>query len=853
LPNILNQQWIRALVLCLGALTSLCWAGASWAQNVQNIFINYSLADNFIVGNIGTVSATSSAGLPVTLTSTNNAVCTLSGTTVTGVSPGTCNIAMTQAGNSSNYPATGAFNFAVLPGNPLTSQVITINAPAQLALGAGSTVSASVTSGLPLTLSADPGGTVCSLAGGNVTTSARGPCAVFARQAGSALYGATTAVANIAIGSGFAPRTLVIDMYTPPSLAVGATAYVTASSNTGQPITMSSATPSICTMSHLVLKGVSAGVCVVHAIQAAGGSYTAQQADATVIVTAASGITPQTGFWWNPAEGGRGFVIEVQGNQMYMAGFLYSASGEATWVASFGPMTSSSQYSGSLANFSGGQTLTGSFKPATQTANSPGTIAITFSDNTHGTLTWPGGTIPIQRFDFGPGGASGPAVANIPTGWWWNPNEGGRGYAIEVQGNVMYFASYMYDANGNPTWYLATGELRDQSGAVYAGDGSDIASFYFGSWIQYANGQTLTGSYRAPVVVSGVSFSNTLETGTAESFGPNLRLTLPNNRQIPLVRFDFGMAAPNTATLFNTQTGAVNIISGPDGNLWFTTGGSGIGRITPAGVVTVFTTGFKAGSATIGITVGPDGALWFTENYTDRIGRITTAGVVTEFSTGITPGSQPQDIALGADGNLWFTEYLGNRIGRITPQGVVTEFRLGAGSVAAPTGITAGPDGNVWFVESYITGDFLARSGGMIGKITPAGVITEYDAGFYWGANGDSHVITAGPDGALWFTQINNPVLGRITTNGALSAFKLGPGTDTAAAATGITAGPDGNIWVAMEFGSRVAKVTPAGVVTEYSAGITPGAYLYGITAGPDGNIWFTDSSTGTIGRIPTH
>ena len=39
----------------------------------------------------------------------------------------------------------------------------------------------------------------------------------------------------------------------------------------------------------------------------------------------------------------------------------------------------------------------------------------------------------------------------------------------------------------------------------------------------------------------------------------------------------------------------------------------------------------------------------------------------------------------------------------------------------------------------------------------------------------------------------------------------------------GITAGPDGNIWFAEDGGNRIGRITPAGVVTEFSAGITPG------------------------------
>src|SRR5439155_3066556 len=105
-------------------------------------------------------------------------------------------------------------------------------------------------------------------------------------------------------------------------------------------------------------------------------------------------------------------------------------------------------------------------------------------------------------------------------------------------------------------------------------------------------------------------------------------------------------------------------------------------------------------------------------------------------SRGISPGSYPRGIAAGPDGNLWFTESWG--VGRITPAGVVKEYRAGFSS--GPAQIAAGPDGNLWFTE-------LDRD--RVGKITPAGVVTEYRAGI----NPDSAPfgIAAGPDGNLWF------------------------------------------------------------------------------------------------------
>jgi Collagen triple helix repeat (20 copies) len=187
----------------------------------------------------------------------------------------------------------------------------------------------------------------------------------------------------------------------------------------------------------------------------------------------------------------------------------------------------------------------------------------------------------------------------------------------------------------------------------------------------------------------------------------------------------------------------------------------------------------RASHRPIGIAAGPDGNLWFTERAGNRIGRVTPAGTITEFTTGITANSGPYEIAAGPDGNLWFTEIDGNRIGRITPTGTVTEFGTGITASAQPTGIAAGPDGNLWFTE---------LNGERIGRITPAGAITEFPTGF---AGPVQFVdIAAGPDGNLWFTVFDDGEIGRITPSGTVTAF-----TTNGELADGIAAGRDGNLW----------------------------------------------------------
>jgi len=148
---------------------------------------------------------------------------------------------------------------------------------------------------------------------------------------------------------------------------------------------------------------------------------------------------PQAGVWWNPAEGGRGFVIEGQGRNLFLGAFLYDDSAAPPGTPRAGHERDT--FRSTFTPYSGGQTLTGAYKPATA-GPSAGNISITFSDAANGSLTWPGGTIPIQRFDIVTGGAAMTPPAGTPeTGIWWNPNESGRGFAFEIQNGTMFLGA----------------------------------------------------------------------------------------------------------------------------------------------------------------------------------------------------------------------------------------------------------------------------------------------------------------------------------------------------------------------------------------------------------------------------
>ena len=125
----------------------------------------------------------------------------------------------------------------------------------------------------------------------------------------------------------------------------------------------------------------------------------------------------------------------------------------------------------------------------------------------------------------------------------------------------------------------------------------------------------------------------------------------------------------------------------------------------------------------------------------------------------MTAGALPIYITSGPDGNLWFTEPALGRVGRITTAGVITEFSVGI-TAGEPYGITAAPDGNVWFTE--VRRSPLGTTTGIptIARITPAGVITEFSKGISTDAMPFKN--TTGPDGRMWFTEGPGNRVGRM-------------------------------------------------------------------------------------------
>jgi virginiamycin B lyase len=147
----------------------------------------------------------------------------------------------------------------------------------------------------------------------------------------------------------------------------------------------------------------------------------------------------------------------------------------------------------------------------------------------------------------------------------------------------------------------------------------------------------------------------------------------------------------------NTQPTAITL--GPDSNMWFEEiGGPQIGKVTPFGVIKEYPAGFKNGSGGFGIAAGPTGRIWIADANNASIDASTTAGLVVHYTKGIT--GQPSAIVYGPDGNFYFGEY-GGIVGRITPEGVITEFPLKITEGSFPViSLAVGPDKNIWFTNN---------------------------------------------------------------------------------------------------------------------------------------------------------
>ena len=234
--------------------------------------------------------------------------------------------------------------------------------------------------------------------------------------------------------------------------------------------------------------------------------------------------------------------------------------------------------------------------------------------------------------------------------------------------------------------------------------------------------------------------------------------------------------------------------------------GCGIVALTLASGVAAQTTParsvpIRGGTQPFAITMGEDGKFWFTLSNSSKVARIGPHGNI-DYSR--TPTlSNPAFITPGPDGNIWFAEGSSGKIASVTPNGVITEYQFSFFGVSV--GITTGSDGNIWFTDQtdHAVWRFEIASGRFTEFRTPT-------------PNSFPGDITTGSDGNMWFTEQAVDKFGRITPDGMITEFT------GVSAPTSIAAGPDGNLWIASAFTPRIARVTPTVQITIFPTPATP-------------------------------
>ena len=212
------------------------------------------------------------SGNPVVFSSTNPAVCTVSGTTASIVAAGTCPLEADQAGNDLYFDApTVQFNVTIQKAD----QTIDFTDPADQTFSVGGTFDLIATASSGLTVefeSATP--TICTVAGSTATIGAAGTCTINADQPGDDNYNAAPQVQqSVAIAK--ADQTIDFTDPADQTFSVGGTFDLIATASSGLTVEFESATPTICTVAGSTATIGAAGTCTINADQPGDDNYNA--------------------------------------------------------------------------------------------------------------------------------------------------------------------------------------------------------------------------------------------------------------------------------------------------------------------------------------------------------------------------------------------------------------------------------------------------------------------------------------------------------------------------------------------------------------------------------------------------
>jgi formylmethanofuran dehydrogenase subunit E len=247
----------------------------------QSITVTSPLPSDAKVGDTFTPVATSTSGLPVTITVADGSasVCSIDGSgVVTFDAVGSCALVYAQAGDAA-FAAAPDVSEAVTVVKQPQSITVTSPLPSDAKVGDTFTAAATSTSELPVTITVAGGSSsVCSIDGsGVVTFAAVGSCELVYAQAGDAAFAAAPEVSEavtVAAAAASAPSdqsiTVTASLPTDPKVGDTFTPVATSTSGLQVTITVAGGSSSVCSISGGVVTFDAVGSCELVYTQAGG-------------------------------------------------------------------------------------------------------------------------------------------------------------------------------------------------------------------------------------------------------------------------------------------------------------------------------------------------------------------------------------------------------------------------------------------------------------------------------------------------------------------------------------------------------------------------------------------------------
>lgn len=201
----------------------------------------------------------------------------------------------------------------------------------------------------------------------------------------------------------------------------------------------------------------------------------------------AASYTPESGFWWNPAEPGSGLAIEIEDDFIYVAAYLYDTQGFPYWYITSGRLVDNagtlSLNNAAVFTATGGQCLGCPWRAPTNTP-AGGVMSITFdrNDETRATLNWGGQVKTIRRLDYYDVGFGADAEVQRPLGEWQIVLDffslGGSYAAYPYLGDVVILDTI--DRSTNPDFNLGCRPQNSLALRCTSNDRNthDVAAFY---------------------------------------------------------------------------------------------------------------------------------------------------------------------------------------------------------------------------------------------------------------------------------------------------------------------------------------------------------------------------------------